>query len=147
MSGRLGMEIQPKDMTKEEKEFSRRAIKAYKNIRPIVQLGDLYRLISPYENKGLASLMYVTPEKEKSVVFAYKLSHLIDMKLPYIRLDGLDADKFYKITDLTPNNEKKPCYLNGKIISGKTLMEQGLNVKKLMKNQYASLALELSIVK
>lgn len=147
MSGRLGMEIQPKDMTKEEKEFSRRAIKAYKNIRSIVQLGDLYRLISPYDNKGLASLMYVTPEKEKSVVFAYKLSHLIDMKLPYIRLDGLDADKFYKITDLTPNNEKKPCYLNGKIISGKTLMEQGLNVKKLMKNQYASLALELNVVK
>lgn len=147
MSGRLGMEIQPKDMTKEEKEFSKRAIKAYKNIRPIVQLGDLYRLISPYDNKGLASLMYVTPEKEKSVVFAYKLSHLIDMKLPYIKLDGLDADKFYKITDLTPNNEKKPCYLNGKIISGKTLMKQGLNVKKLMKNQYASLALELSVVK
>lgn len=147
MSGRLGMEIQPKDMTKEEKEFSKRAIKAYKNIRSIVQLGDLYRLISPYDNKGLASLMYVTPEKEKSVVFAYKLSHLIDMKLPYIRLDGLDADKFYKITDLTPNNEKKPCYLNGKIISGKTLMEQGLNVKKLMKNQYASLALELNVVK
>lgn len=146
MSGRLGMEIQPKDMTVAEKEFSKRAIKAYKSIRPVVQLGDLYRLVSPYDNKGLASLMYVTPEKDRSVVFVYKISHLIDMKLPYIKLDGLDENKLYRIKDLTPNNEKNPCRLNSKVISGKTLMEQGLNVKNLLKNQYSSLALELNIV-
>lgn len=144
MSGRLGMEIQPKDMTDAEKEFSRRAISAYKSIRPVVQLGDLYRLVSPYDNKGLASLMYVTPEKDRSVVFVYKLSHLIDMRLPNVKLDGLDKHKFYRIKDLTPNNGKKPCSLDGKVISGKTLMEQGLNVRKLLKNQYASLALELT---
>ena len=146
MSGRLGMEIQPKDMTVAEKEFSKRAIKAYKSIRPVVQLGDLYRLVSPYDNKGLASLMYVTSEKDRSVVFVYKISHLIDMKLPYIKLDGLDENKLYRIKDLTPNNEKNPCRLNGKVISGKTLREQGLIVKNLLKNQYSSLALELNIV-
>ena len=48
MSGRLGMEMQPKHMTEEEKELSRKAIADYKTIRPIVQHGDLYRLISPY---------------------------------------------------------------------------------------------------
>ena len=140
------MEIQPKDMTDAEKEFSKRAIKAYKSIRPVVQLGDLYRLVSPYDNKGLASLMYVTPEKDRSVIFVYKISHLIDMKLPYIKLDGLDENKLYRIKDLTPNNEKSPCRLNSKVISGKTLMEQGLNVKNLLKNQYGSLALELNII-
>ena len=56
MSGRLGMEIQPKDMKEEDKEFAKRAIAAYKSIRPVVQLGDLYRLVSPYDNKGVASL-------------------------------------------------------------------------------------------
>lgn len=57
MTGRLGMEIQPKNMTDEEKEFSKKAIAAYKSIRPVIQYGDLYRLISPYDRKGVTSLM------------------------------------------------------------------------------------------
>lgn len=43
MSGRLGMEIQPKDMNDVDKAFAKRAIAAYKDIRPVVQFGDLYR--------------------------------------------------------------------------------------------------------
>ena len=57
MSGRLGMEIQPKNMTDEEKDLCRKAIADYKKIRPVVQLGDIYRLISPYDHLGVASLM------------------------------------------------------------------------------------------
>lgn len=38
MSGRLGMEIQPKNMNETDKAFAARAIKAYKEIRPVVQL-------------------------------------------------------------------------------------------------------------
>ncbi len=41
MSGRLGMEIQPKNMTPEEIELCRNAIREYKEIRPVVQLGDI----------------------------------------------------------------------------------------------------------
>ena len=37
MSGRLGMEIQPKNMTDEEKALCKQAIADYKQIRPIVQ--------------------------------------------------------------------------------------------------------------
>ena len=55
MSGRLGMEIQPKNMTDDEKNLCRKAIAEYKQIRPIVQFGDLYRLVSPYDKLGLAS--------------------------------------------------------------------------------------------
>ena len=40
MSGRLGMEIQPQDMTTEEKELCKKAIAEYKEIRSVVQFGD-----------------------------------------------------------------------------------------------------------
>lgn len=63
MSGRMGMELQPAHMTDEDKAFARRAIADYKLIRPVVQQGDLYRLISPFDKTGYASLMYVSPEK------------------------------------------------------------------------------------
>ena len=49
MTGRLGMELQPKDLTGDELPFAEQAIKNYKRIRPIVQFGDLYRLKSPYD--------------------------------------------------------------------------------------------------
>ncbi len=53
MSGRLGMEIQPKDMSEQDKAFAKRAIAVYKDVRPIVQLGDQYRLVSPYDNRSI----------------------------------------------------------------------------------------------
>lgn len=146
MSGRLGMEIQPKDMTETDKLFAKRAIEAYKKIRPVVQFGELYRLVSPYDKKGIASLMYTTPEKDKAVVFVYKTEHFLNPVIPAIRLNGVDSSKRYKIIDITPDNEKKPCAFDGKIISGKLLKESGIPVYNSLKTEYASLVLELEEV-
>lgn len=147
MSGRLGMEIQPKDMNEDDKAFAKRAIGAYKNIRSVVQFGDLYRLVSPYDHKGISSLMYVTPEKDRAVCYVYKISHLLNMVIPNVRMNGLDAGKKYRLIDLTPVKEGKPCSLHGKVISGKILMEEGISLKNLLKSEYSSLALELQEVK
>ena len=147
MSGRLGMEIQPKDMNDKDKAFAKRAIAAYKEIRPVVQLGDLYRLISPYDNKGIASLMYVTPERNRAVFFVYKLSHFVNMLIPNVRMNGLDADKQYRLVDLTAVTEDNPCPLHNKVISGKILMEEGIALKEFLNKEYSSLVLELQEVK
>lgn len=147
MSGCLGMEMQPEDMTEADKEFTQRAIQAYKGIRPIVQFGDLYRLISPYENKGVTSLMYVAPEKDRAVFYAYKMNHFINMTIPNVKMNGLDPQKKYQLIDLTPLSKNKPCSLHNKIISGKILMEKGIALQTLLKNEYSSIALELQEVK
>lgn len=147
MSGRLGMEIQPKDMSDEDKAFAKRAIASYKTIRPVVQFGDLYRLVSPYDNKGLASLMYVTPEKEEAVFYVYKTAHFINSIIPVVKMAGLDPDKKYMVKDLTPVDENKPCALDGKVFSGKVLMEEGLAMRTLLKTEYSSVALRLVEIK
>ena len=146
MSARLGMEIQPKDMTDADKAFAGRAIAAYKKIRPVVQFGDLYRLVSPYDKKGIASLMYATPEKDKAVLFVYKTEHFLNQLMPDVVLSGLDENKTYRITDLTPENEQKPSALNGKVISGKILKEAGLSVASALRAEYSSLALLFEVV-
>lgn len=143
MSGRLGMEIQPKDMTGKDKEFARRAIQAYKQIRPIVQLGDLYRLVSPYDNKKVASLMYVSGKKDSAVFFAYKLEHFINMIVPSVKMNGLNPDKYYMITDITPADKDKPNNMDGKIISGHILMNEGIALDPILKTEYSSVVLEL----
>lgn len=144
MSGRLGMEIQPKNMSDADKTFARRAIAAYKGIRPIVQQGDLYRLVSPYEKRGTAALMYATPEKDKAVLFVYKTEHFINQNIPVIRLSGVDPSKTYRITDLTPADEKKTLGISGKTISGRLLKDAGLSLP--LNGEYASIALQLEAV-
>ncbi|WP_338395910.1 alpha-galactosidase [Fulvitalea axinellae] len=137
MSGRLGLELQPKHMNAEEKVFSKKAIETYKaEIRPVVQFGDLYRLHSPYERDGWASIMYAKPEKDEAILFAYSIQHHNREEFPIIRLDGLDAKARYRITELNKNG-KSHFSADGKAFSGEYLMNAGLEIRI---NEYAESA-------
>ena len=127
MSGRLGMEIQPKNMTDDEKALCRKAIAEYKQIRPIVQFGDIYRLVSPYDKVGLASLMYVDEAKDKSVFFWWKTESFQNEHLPRVKMAGLDANKNYKVRELN-RIDLKPMDIEGKTFSGAYLMNHGLEM-------------------
>ena len=127
MSGRLGMEIQPKNMTDEEKALCRQAIKEYKEIRPVVQFGDIYRLLSPYENKGLASMMYVSEQKDKAVFYWWKTEQFQNEHLPRVKMAGLDANKMYKVHELN-RIDNRPLNIEGKSFSGAYLMNHGLEL-------------------
>ncbi len=127
MSGRLGMEIQPKNMTDEEKALCRQAIADYKTIRPIVQFGDLYRLHSPYEGDNLASLMYVSENKNKAVFYWFKLETFKDEHFPCVKMAGLDPSKQYKVHELN-RIDNKPLDCEGKSYSGAYLMANGLEM-------------------
>ncbi len=127
MSGRLGMEIQPKNMTEEEKALCKNAINEYKQIRPIVQFGDIYRLVSPYDHKGLASMMYVTENKEKAVFYWWKTESFQNEHLPRVRMAGLDPDRIYKVHELN-RIDLNPLDCEGKSYSGAYLMAHGLEM-------------------
>ena len=127
MSGRLGMEIQPKNMTDAEKELCRKAIAEYKQIRPIVQFGDIYRLVSPYDKKGLASMMYVTEAKDKAVFYWWKTESFQNEHLPRVHMAGLDATKMYRVKELN-RIDVEPLAIEGKLFSGAYLMNHGLDV-------------------
>ena len=127
MSGRLGMEIQPKNMSDDEKALCRQAIKEYKEIRPIVQFGDIYRLVSPYDKLGLASMMYVNETKSKSVFFWWKTESFQNEHLPLVKMAGLDANKMYKVHELN-RIDKNPMDVEGKTFSGAYLMNHGLEM-------------------
>ena len=143
MSGRLGVELQPKDMTEEEYEVCRNAISDYKRIRDIVQLGDLYRLRSPYDEGGVASLMYVSENKDRAVAFWYRTDVYVMQILPVVKMDGLDTNAVYRITELNRIDDS-PLPFEGKCFSGSFLMNHGLDipyrhdVAKERKNEFSS---------
>lgn len=148
MSGRLGMEIQPKNMTDEEKAFCRTVIAEYKKVRPVIQFGDLYRLHSPYKGDNVASQMYVSADKKEAVFFWWKLETFKNQHFPRIKMAGLDANRMYKVHELN-RIDKKPLPCEGKTYSGAFLMQTGLempythDVEHGKKNDWASRVLQL----
>lgn len=127
MSGRLGLEMQPRDMNDDDKAVCRQAIADYKTIRPIVQFGDLYRLVSPFDKKGVASLMYVTPEKNDAAFFWWKTETFMNQQLPRIPMAGLDPDKVYTVHELN-RIDNEPLPYEGKRFTGRYLMDNGLEM-------------------
>lgn len=127
MSGRLGMEIQPKNMTDEEKAMCKKAIAEYKTIRPVVQFGNIYRLLSPYDKLGAASLMYVSDAKDKAVFYWWKTESFVNEHLPRVCMAGLDANKMYRVKELN-RIDNVPLSFEGKTFSGAYLMSNGLEI-------------------
>ncbi len=127
MSGRLGMEIQPKNMTDDEKALCRQAIKEYKEIRPVVQFGDIYRLVSPFDKRGIASMMYVSEQKDKAVFYWWKTEQFQNEHLPRVKMAGLDPTRMYKVHELD-RIDLTPMYCEGKTYSGAYLMNHGLEM-------------------
>ncbi len=147
MSGRLGIELQPKHMTDEERLQCTIALADYKSLRPVIQLGNLYRLNAPQSyqpvssqsapaKQDVAALMYVTDDKEEAVVFAYSLSNFMKQAPQRIRFAGLSPDKVYTLEEknirVQYNHAKNawdagtPCSLHGKQFTGAYLMSVGL---------------------
>lgn len=139
-AGRLGMELQPKNLSAEEKALADRCISSYKVWRDLVFQGDLYRISSPYESDYYA-LMYVSEDKSRAVVFTYSTNYLnraIGTKT--FRLRGLDPQKKYKVSE--QNVDTSVFSANGKSLSGSYLMNGGFNLNLFKTFQSAVFYLE-----
>jgi alpha-galactosidase len=147
MSGRLGMEMQTSTMTEEEKVFSKNAITSYKQIRNTVQQGDLWRILSPYDNHNRASLIYVSPDKNKAVFFAWNLRNFKNNNVEVLyNMLGLDPDKDYTLKEINaPTQVAKRIKQEGKSFNGSFLINTGISLP--MNADYSSVIIELFVKK
>jgi alpha-galactosidase len=144
MMGKLGYDIEVQNMNEDEIKFSQEAVANYKRISDIIWFGDLYRLISPYE-ENRAVLMYVNESKSKSVLFSYNLQNRRENFNPVL-LQGLDSDKNYKVEEINLfPGFRTSCPGSGKIFSGDYLMKAGLIVSN--NRSLTSAVIEITEVK
>lgn len=139
MTGRLGMEMKPSDLNDQERAYAKKAVAFYKEIRPIVQLGDQYRLLSPYDNKGFCSEMFVSEDKSEAVFFCYKFENYIGLETPRWHMAGLDPNATYRLNEF--ECAERSHYFEGKTFSGKFLMETGIDAT--LGRQFASRVIRL----
>ncbi|RKD90737.1 alpha-galactosidase [Mangrovibacterium diazotrophicum] len=136
MTGRLGMELQPKHIQGNDRVFAEEAIKNYKQfVRPLVTNGDLYRIKSPYDEGGWASQMYVSKDQTSAVLFAFSLESHLRGVYPTVKLNGLDPEKSYQIQEINTNGRSR-FWGDGETFKADYLMNVGLELK--IADQYDS---------
>ncbi|RAP77010.1 alpha-galactosidase [Paenibacillus montanisoli] len=96
MMGNLGIGVNLTKWSDSERAEARELIELYKRIRPTVQHGDQYRLLSPRDNE-VSATMYVNRSKNEAVVFAFLRSNSYGNTLPKLRLAGLEDHALYSV--------------------------------------------------
>jgi len=142
MMGKLGFDIHVGGLKPNELQFCQEAVANYKRLSPVIWQGDLYRLISPYE-ESRAVLSYVNQDKTKSVVFSYTLHPLTDPNYSLVRLEGLDPLMKYEVKEINLMPEAKNTFeASGNVFSGDFLMKVGLKISSA--RQESSVVLEVT---
>ena len=121
MSGVLGIGYDITKWNDEQKKIASGKIAQYKVLREVTMNGDVYRIVSPYE-ENRSIIQYVDKNKRKAALFAYNLAEYPHngsenlKRSQLVRLRGLLPDLRYKIDDF---NEP---------FSGKYLMDVGITL-------------------
>ena len=124
MSGAMGVDMDVSRLSDAERTATAAAVDLYKNrLREIVQQGDLYRLVSPYENPRSA-LNYVSADRRRAVLFVYQIG---PGNGEAVKLRGLDPQRRYLIEEVNLlEGTTSKLALNGQTVDGATLMRDGL---------------------
>lgn len=139
---KLGFDLGLKELSADELAYCQQAVANFKRLKPVIFEGDQYRLVSPYETNH-TSLMYVAPDKEKAVLYAYDIHPRFGEKLFPVKLEGLDPLKTYKVEEINLMPGKKATLpADGQTFTGDYLMKAGLNV--FTTNQTASRVIEIT---
>ncbi len=126
MGGRLGMELRPDDLNEKQLAFAKAAIEKYKAIRPVIQFGDLYRLLSPYDKDGYAAINYVSPSKDKAILMVYSHEHHRRNERCVVKMQGLNPASVYRIQEINMDGKNAHISVNNQLVSGELLMNRGL---------------------
>ncbi len=127
MQGSLGIGNNLNKWKEEDFTLARKMIAYYKQVRPTVQHGRLFRLVSPRAPEGFAATQYVAEDGKQSVVFATLHSQQYGRPVPPLMLEGLDEQAVYKLTWLDGRTQT---------LSGAALMHRGLQLN--LRGDYAA---------
>ena len=94
--GTFGYELDLNRLTSEEREQVRAQIAFMKEHRDVIQFGDFYRLLSPFQGNYTA-WMAVSPDRRTALVGWYKTLNEVNGPFRRLRLRGLDPALCYTV--------------------------------------------------
>lgn len=137
MAGTFGYELDPGQLSFEEKEEVKAQVAFYKKWQTVINFGDYYRLTDVTRQKEFAAWQFVSQDREKSLVGYVCIRTRFNMPPDVIKLAGLDETKRYRVA----LDREKPL-----ILTGSALMNAGLRLEP-PKGDYTSLLVELEAIR
>lgn len=113
--GQFGLELDVEKCSDEELSHLRKGIAKYKELREIIQFGDMYRLCSPFDSNS-ASWEFISKDKKDILVFNFCIFTNANPKFSFLHLQGLEEDAIYYDEE---HNIK---------LSGSVLMRNGISL-------------------
>lgn len=108
---------------------ARKNVSLYKEIRHLVQFGDLYRILDPDRDEILFNL-YVSEDKTEAVGFLSSVVTRFMKKQIPLKLQGLDDDKIYSFKIGSAKYEKSGAFLKN---VGVPVTVRGMGYNKIIK--------------
>ena len=123
--GSFGYELDPRKMTREEKDKVVEQVAEYHKYYDLIRHGDLYRLVCPWVDHRFAVWQFVSQDKTEALVTKITMDNVWD-HFQIVRLKGLDPEKTYCCPQL------------GLTCSGSLLMNAGVNLTEVAPWEYQS---------
>lgn len=128
--GTFGYELDPTRFTDDERAQVRAQVAFMKERRALIQLGDQYRLRSPFEGRGNeCAWMVVSGDKSEAIVAYYRILQEVNVGRRSFRLAGLVPGARYEV------REEGACAAPGAMglryrrpLTGAELMRVGLDL-------------------
>lgn len=122
--GKLGFDMDLSQLNEADWRFCREAVARYRELKPVIFDGDVYRLLSPYESQH-AAVNVVDKARNRAVLFTYNLHPRYAENLRPVRLQGLDPDRQYLVEEINLRSGTRGLNTT---LSGDYLMKVGLQV-------------------
>lgn len=122
MSARFGMDLDLTKLSAQDKAICAGAISAYKQIRDVTLLGELYRLEDPHQSYR-GALNFVSLDRARAVAFVFQLK---DGQNRAVRPQGLDPTRRYTIRQMNPAPGRAAMTQEGQTLTGEELMRDGI---------------------
>lgn len=124
--GNFGYELDLRKLTQTEKELVKKQISFYKQERTLIQTGDFYRLLRPFADQLDTAWLVVNENKTAAVAAFYKVLAEANQPGRYLKLAGLDPQKYYKVNLINQLKTELKLYPETAVYSGVELMSAGI---------------------
>ena len=95
MTGAFGYELNPAQLSAEEKAAVREQIARFRRYDALIRGGDHYRLSNPRDEKRIAAWQFVAPDKSETLLSVVVTHPEANPRPLHLRLKGLDPDAMY----------------------------------------------------
>lgn len=146
MMGKMGYDIVVNNLSEKELLFSQNTLKKYDELKDVIWHGEMYHLVNPWENP-IAAVQFVSKKKDHAVMFSYLTTNRFELSFSFnpIRLEGLDANKLYRVKEINIYPDTESTLEKERIYSGEYLMTIGVNPDITLKR--TSVVLEINEAK